>query len=166
MEEKRENRALRYLKFLYDKLFAINDTPQKVAIGVGVGVFFGVFPGLGPIAALFFALILRANRAGALLGSILTNTWLSIPVFVLAAGIGSTVTGASYAEMRQEWSYLVNNFSWVSLAKLSTGGILVPIIAGYIIISIAIGIAAYLAALLTMHIIAARKASQRKDADA
>ena len=130
-----------------------------MAIGVGIGVFFGVFPGLGPLAALFFALVLRVNRAGALLGSVLTNTWLSIPVFALAACIGVGVTGSSYTEMQREWSALIHNFSWGSLVKISAGDVLIPIIIGYIVVSIVIGLAAYIAALVIMNMIARRKAN-------
>lgn len=166
MTENKRGPIYRFFQILYAKLFVINDTPQKVAVGVGVGVFFGVFPGLGPLAALSFAFILRVNRAGALLGSILTNTWLSIPVFVLAAGIGSALTGSSYAEMRSAWTTLVNNFSWGSLVKLSAGDIFIPIIVGYLIVSMVIGLAAYLAALFMMNMIARRKALQNKDGHA
>lgn len=162
MTEKKQNPVVRFLHFLYVKLFAIDDTPQKVAAGVGIGVFFGVFPGLGPLAALFFAFILKVNRAGALLGSILTNTWISVPVFVLAAGMGSFVTGSSYADMQREWSALIADFSWGALVKLSAGGIFIPIITGYILVSICIGIAAYAIALAMMNIIARRKMLLKK----
>lgn len=162
MTGKKINPIFGFFHILYEKLFVINDTPQKVAIGVGIGVFFGVFPGLGPLAALFSALALRVNRAGALLGSILTNTWLSIPVFVVAVSIGSIVTGSSYAEMRREWSALMNNFSWGSLFKLSAGDIFIPVIIGYILVSVIIGIAAYLVTLIMMNIIEGRKALLKK----
>ena len=33
------NKVARFFKALYLKLFRINDTPQKIAIGFGVGVF-------------------------------------------------------------------------------------------------------------------------------
>jgi len=68
------NKFRGFFQLLYLKLIKINDTPQKIAFGFGLGVFSGIFPGTGPLAALFLALILRANRASALLGSLLTNT--------------------------------------------------------------------------------------------
>lgn len=42
---------------IYLKLFQINDTPQRIALGVGLGVFTGIIPGAGPIAALFLAML-------------------------------------------------------------------------------------------------------------
>ena len=65
------------LQFLFDKLFKINDTPQKIALGFGLGVFAGIFPGTGPVAAILLAYVFRANRASALFGSLFTNTWLN-----------------------------------------------------------------------------------------
>jgi len=83
----------RFFKVLYLKLFRIDDSPHKIALGFGLGVFLGVMPGMGLIAALAIAIIIKVNRIAALLGSILTNTWLSIPVFFLAVRTGSAVTG-------------------------------------------------------------------------
>lgn len=121
---------MRWLKLIYLKLFRINDSPQKIAIGLGLGVFFGVMPGMGLLAALFFAFIFRVNRAAALLGSILTNTWLSIPVFVLAVKTGTLITGISYKDFGK---------SWLGIAS---------VIIGYIAVSLCIGILAYLAAFI------------------
>ncbi|MDD5109551.1 MAG: DUF2062 domain-containing protein, partial [Candidatus Omnitrophica bacterium] len=56
------------LNFLFSKLFKINDTAGKIALGVGLGVFSGLMPATGPLAALFLAFIFKANRAAALLG--------------------------------------------------------------------------------------------------
>ncbi|MCX5686840.1 MAG: DUF2062 domain-containing protein [Candidatus Omnitrophica bacterium] len=128
---------MRWLKLIYLKLFRINDSPQKVAIGLGLGVFFGIMPGLGPLAALFFAFLFRVNRAAALLGSVLTNTWLSIPTFVLAVKAGFLITGISYKNFGK---------NWLGIAS---------IIIGYITVSLCVGVLAYLAALII--IISGRK---------
>ena len=45
----------RVIHFIFDKLFKINDSAKKVALGVALGVFTGFFPGTGPAAALFLA---------------------------------------------------------------------------------------------------------------
>lgn len=121
---------MRWLKLIYLKLFRINDSPQKVAIGLGLGVFFGIMPGLGPLAALFFAFLFKVNRAAALLGSVLTNTWLSIPVFALAVKAGFLITGMSYKDFGK---------NWIGIAS---------VIIGYIAVSLCVGVLAYLAALI------------------
>ena len=123
---------MRWLKLIYLKLFRINDSPQKVAVGLGLGVFFGIMPGLGPLAALFFAFLFRVNRAAALLGSILTNTWMSIAVFVLAVKAGFLITGISYKDFSK---------SWIGIAS---------IIIGYMAVSLCVGVSAYLAALIVI----------------
>ncbi|MFH1189065.1 MAG: DUF2062 domain-containing protein [Candidatus Omnitrophota bacterium] len=137
-----------FLKGIYLKLFRIDDTPQRIALGLGIGVFTGVVPGAGPIAALALAFLLRVNRASALLGSIVTNTWLSIPVFLLSIWAGAAITGVSYADLNRDWLVLVRDFQWAVLLDLGIYKVLFPILAGYALISLLIGIVTYVVALL------------------
>jgi len=138
----------RFFKVVYLKIFRINDTPQRIALGLGLGVFMGVLPGTGPIAALALAILLRVNRASALLGSILTNTWLSIPVFLLSLRTGAFLTGVSYQGLNRDWPLLIKDFHWATLLDLGVYKILTPILAGYALISLSIGIIAYALALI------------------
>ena len=149
-------RVVRFFKAVYLKLFRINDTPQKIAIGLGLGVFCGVMPGMGLLIALFLAFILRVNRAAALLGSLLTNTWLSIPVFLISGKAGSFLTGSNYADIAKMWSALIKNFSWRGLFELSVDKIAFPVILGYIVVSLCIGITAYLVTLGIIKIVKRR----------
>src|SRR3989338_7559347 len=87
-----EDKIKSSLKLIYDKLVKIDDSPQKVALGFGLGVFCGILPGTGPMASLALAFIFRANRAAALAGSLLTNTWLSFVIFTLSLQIGAFLT--------------------------------------------------------------------------
>jgi uncharacterized protein (DUF2062 family) len=103
-----------FFRLLYIKLFKINDSPQRIALGLGLGVFLGIIPGTGPLAALFLALLFRVNRASALLGSLLTNTWLSIVTFLLAIKVGSFI-------MRLNWQSVYADISKAIL----------PLIVGY-----------------------------------
>lgn len=137
---------------MYQNLVVINDSPQKIAAGLGIGVFFGVLPGLGPVAALFCAVLVRVNKAAALLGGILTNTWLSIPVFALAAGVGAVATGRTYAEIGNSWQALLKDFHWSALFKASAIDILLPVLAGYVIVSLLLGFAVYLATAMILWI--------------
>jgi len=135
------------ISFTFTKLFKINDSPHKVALGVGLGVFSGLMPGTGPVAALFLAFIFRANRAAALLGSLLTNTWLSVVTFILAIKVGSIVLSRHWQEVYQKAQGLVRDFHWASFFKLSFLDVLLPVFIGYIIIGIFLGAAAYLVTL-------------------
>ncbi len=148
----------RVLKSVYLRLFRIHDTPQKIALGFALGVFSGVMPGTGPIAALFLAFVFRVNRASALLGSILTNTWLSVPVFLLSVKTGSAVTGLSYDDIRNGWSALVNDFSWINLFHAALCEVVVPIVIGYLLVSLCIGALTYAAVFMI-----ARHRKKRKE---
>jgi len=142
---------LRRLKdFLYAKLFKINDTPQRIALGFGLGIFTGIFPGTGPLAALFLALIFRANRAAALFASLLTNTWLSWVTFLLAIKAGSAIFRISWQGLQNDWLTLSSHFSWQNFFQASILKIILPVIAGYLCISLCLGIIFYLTVLIVI----------------
>lgn len=143
---KKGNSILRFLKLIYIKLFRINDTPQKIALGLGLGVFLGILPGTGPIAALFLAFVLRVNRASALLGSLLTNTWLSIVTFMLSIKLGSVIMKLNWQDVHQGWRLYLKNFHWLDLFNLSVLKIILPVIIGYFVVSFCIGFLVYLIA--------------------
>lgn len=144
-------KAARFFKFIYLKLFRINDSPERVAAGLAAGIFLGVFPGTGPFAALAAAFIFRINRAAALIGSILTNTWLSIPVFLVALKAGTALTGLDYRTVQTEWHSLIMDFHWSGLADMSIWRIAGPVLAGYIFVSLCIGVIAYVVALVLLR---------------
>ena len=135
---------------IFSKLFKINDSPRKIALGVGLGVFSGLMPGTGPVAALFLAFIFRANRAAALLGSLLTNTWLSLVTLVLAIKAGSLALGLHWQDVDRKMQGLLHDFSWAKFFKLSFLDVLLPVITGYLIIGLLLAAASYL---LTLSII-------------
>jgi len=134
--------------FIFDKLFKINDSAEKIALGVGLEVFSGLMPGTGPTAALFLAFIFRANRAAALLGSMLTNTWLSVVTFILAIKVGSLVLSRHWQEVYQKAQSLIRSFHWISFFKLSLLDVVFPIVIGYLIIGLFLGLVSYLVVFL------------------
>jgi hypothetical protein len=144
------NSILRFLKLIYLKLFRINDTPQKIALGLGLGVFLGILPGTGPLAALFMAFVLRVNRAGALLGSLLTNTWLSIVTFLLSIKIGSAILKNDWQEVHNRWLSFLKEFRWPVLFKISILKIILPVIVGYFVVAFCLGFLVYLIALIAI----------------
>ena len=139
----RENKFNRFLKFLYLKLFRINDSPRKVALGFGVGVALGILPGSGPLVSLFLAFIFRINRAAALIGCLATNTWLSFLTFILAIKVGSAILGVDWQQVLQDWSLFLKEFSWGQLFRLSVLKIALPVLIGYLVISVIAGVLAY-----------------------
>jgi len=137
--------------FLFAKLFKINDSEHKIALGAGLGVFSGLIPGTGPVAALFLAFIFRANRAAALMGSILTNTWLSLVTFIFAIKVGSVIFSRHWQEVYQKAQGLVRDFHWGNFFKLSFLDVALPVIIGYLIIGLFLGLISYLAVLLIIR---------------
>jgi len=152
----------RFFRLIYLKLVRTNDTAQKVSLGFGLGVFLGIFPGSGPLAALFFSFLLRLNRGSALLGSLLTNTWLSFATFLLSIKVGAFVTGKDFSQTRQAVSAIIKDFHFKDLFNLSIFEIILPLLFGYLIIAFCLGIAAYLAALAIVNRIRSRRVSPGK----
>lgn len=139
------------INFLFLELFKINDSAQKIALGVGLGVFSGLMPGTGPIFALFLAFIFKANRAAALLGSLFTNTWLSLVTFILAIKTGSVILKMNWQEVQQKALMLIKDFSWVKFFKLSFSDVLLPMVIGYLVIGLVLGVFCYLLTLLIIR---------------
>lgn len=139
------------IDFLFVKLFKINDSAQKIALGLGLGVFSGILPGTGPVAALFLAFIFRANRIAALLGSILTNTWFSLITFILAIKVGSAILKLNWQQVEQKTRLLSKDFGLVKFFKLSFFDVFLPIFLGYIAIGLILGLVSYLIALLVIR---------------
>jgi len=146
----KESILKKIVHFLFAKLFKINDTPEKIALGVSLGVFSGLLPGTGPAAALFLAFIFKANRAAALFGSILTNTWLSIVTFILAIKVGSVILRLHWQEVHQKSVTLIKDFHWIKFFKLSFLDVLLPVIIGYLVLGICLGVAVYFLVLMVI----------------
>ena len=151
MNKKNNRFFLRTLKFLYLKLFRANDTPQRIAFGLGIGVFLGILPGTGPLAALIAATLLRANRASAVLGALLTNTWTSLITIILSIKIGAAIMSLSWKDLYSQWQILLKDFHWKSLFQLSFLKIIFPVLIGYLVIASVLGLAAYLTSLLILQ---------------
>jgi len=137
---------------LYIKLVRTNDSPQKVALGFGLGVFSGILPGTGPIAAVFLASLAKANRATALLGSLITNTWLSFVTFLVSIKIGSIIMGANWQDIKEKWSFFLKHFSFTGLFKVSVLKIILPVMLGYLVVAICCGILSYTALILILNL--------------
>ncbi|OGX27923.1 MAG: hypothetical protein A2787_00575 [Omnitrophica WOR_2 bacterium RIFCSPHIGHO2_01_FULL_48_9] len=141
------SRRPNFWQVLYEKLVKINDTPQKIALGFGLGVFAGILPGTGPVASLVLAVIFRVNRVAALTGSLLTNTWLSFVTFLFAVKVGSWVTGAQWSEVQESVKTLWQDFRWENLFDVSVMRIFYPLIVGYVLIGLTLGLVTYFLAL-------------------
>ncbi|TRZ95086.1 DUF2062 domain-containing protein [bacterium] len=157
------NKIFIFLRLIYRKLFYINDTPQKIALGFGLGVCLGIIPSTGPLAALLVSSILRVNRASALLGSLLTNTWLSIATFLLSIKIGSAIIKVDYLQVYRQWQLCLTCKSWFNLFSFPVIKLALPVILGYFIIAFSLGFLAYLLTLCIITILRDEKNKSRAD---
>ena len=135
---------------LYTQLVKMDDSPQRIALGFGIGVFLGILPGTGPIAALALAFMFKINKAAALLGSVLTNTWLSLVTFVLSIKIGSAILGVEWTQIQQQSRDLMDHFSWKAFFDVSLLNIIKPLLIGYAVVGFICGCAAYVLVLILL----------------
>jgi uncharacterized protein (DUF2062 family) len=156
------DKVKRLAKVVYLKLFRINDSPLKIALGFGLGVFVGVMPGIGPVIALLLAFPLRVNRASAFLGSVLFNTWVGLIALLLAIKIGSAVTGLNYNDVYDGWNGLIKNFKWEKLFEVSVYDVLVPIGIGYLIIALTFAVVASVIVYMIARHIKMKKSKSKK----
>lgn len=151
MKKKNNPFFFRTLKFFYLKLFRTNDTPQRIACGLGTGVFIGILPGAGPFAALIISMLLRVNRAAAVLGALITNTWTSLITFYLAIKIGAAVMSLDWKNLYSQWQILIKDFHWKFLFRLSFLKIALPVLIGYLFIAFILGLLAYFICLIILR---------------
>jgi len=133
-----------FLKIVYIKTVKIDDTPHKISLGFAIGVALGIIPGTGPLAALFFSFLLKANRASALIGSLLVNTWFSIVALIPAVRIGALIFNLNWYKIYMDWLDIFYSLHWKELIKISLYKIILPIFLGYVIIALGVGISCYI----------------------
>jgi uncharacterized protein (DUF2062 family) len=124
-------------------ILKINDSPHKIAFGLGLGVFLGIFPGTGILAALVLSWILRVNKTSAIIGTLITNTWLSIGTFILSIKIGSALLKIDWQVIYNQWNAFIETFHWQHLFAPAILNIILPIMLGYVIIAFGFGCIVY-----------------------
>lgn len=146
------DKAKHAIQFSYNQLLKIDDSPHKIALGFGLGVAMGILPGAGPAAAVVLAVAFRVNRAAALAGSLLTNTWLSVVTFILSVKIGSLLSGTSWRQVMERWRLLTKDFHWEDLADISFLKFVWPVFLGYLCMSLLLGCLTYLGVIVLLSI--------------
>ena len=89
-------------RFLYRRILHADDTPHRIALGVGLATFIGLLPimGIQTLVALAVAALLRANKAVCLPFVWITNAFTFVPIYWCCWKLGSVIlqTGGSAAE--------------------------------------------------------------------
>jgi len=135
------------------RILHIDDSPHKVASGLGLGVFLGIIPGTGPIAAFILSSALRVNTLAALIGSLLTNTWLSVVTFALSIKLGSVIMRINQDTVFNNWVAFINNRDWLAWSRFSILKLVVPVALGYLVIALFLGFVTYLVTLALLLIL-------------
>lgn len=125
------------------ELAGIKDSTHAIAGGVGLGLFLGVFPGTGALAALAMAWLLRVNKAAALAGALLVNTWINFVAFPLALIFGSFITGTDPGFLTEAWVNLFKAFSFEKLLDVAVLKTLLALGGGFVVIGMVLGLAGY-----------------------
>jgi uncharacterized protein (DUF2062 family) len=149
----------RFFRAAYLKIIRINDSPHKIAGGFALGVFLGILPGAGPMASVVLAYFFQVNKAAALAGSLLTNSWFSVVTFALAIKTGAWLTGSKWQELYEQAKALVTPFDWRKFFDGSSLPIIKPLLAGYAAIGLVSGAVIY--AVVWLIVIAYRKRKKR-----
>lgn len=130
----------------------MNDTPFRIAFGFSIGAFMGILPGTGPLAALALAALFRMNKAAALLGGLLTNTWLSWVTLLFAIKTGAFIYGIEWQDLYKIWENILKDFHWNQLLSAGIWSFLMPVATGYLVLSLLFGLAVFLISLTILTI--------------
>lgn len=150
MKKQEKDNLIQAFKANFIKIFTINDSPQKIAIGFGLGMTLGVLPGSGPLASLILASLLRVNKSSALIGSLLVNTWINIVTFAFAIKIGSAIMGRQWQAIYNDALSVFKNFHLRNLLDAGVFKLIIPVLLGYAIIAVLIGFSAYISAFVIL----------------
>lgn len=97
--------GVKKIKKLIHSLFALKDTPKKIALSFAIGVFISITPTFGfhTILALIIAFVFKLNKVSLLIGTLLNNPWTTVFVYAIAYKIGAILLNAKLN--------IVNNFT-------------------------------------------------------
>ncbi|MBN2208359.1 MAG: DUF2062 domain-containing protein [Candidatus Coatesbacteria bacterium] len=92
-------RAWRRFKVGLLRLLHLHDTPKRTAAAFAIGIFWGMSPvtppffGLQTGMALFCALVFRLNKIATFVGTLVSNPFTFVPVYMFGTYVGSLILG-------------------------------------------------------------------------
>ena len=149
-------------KFLH-RAFALDDTPERIALAFALGVFLAFSPllGLHTLVGLMFAFFFGLNRFALLLGVFINNPWTLIPIYAAGTYLGGLLVGfpARPPLPHFNWQAIWSSGFWMQLA--GQWHILKPLLLGSTILSILAAALSYAAALFFIRYRRARQLESR-----
>jgi len=131
------------IKKFFAHFFTLKDTPHNIAGGVALGVFLGILPGEGLATTLITASVLKLNRASATAGVLATNMWGTFVVLPLSTIVGGFLFNESPSHLSGQFYQTYHLGLRYFLSKAIFFDLALPLISGYLIVSIAIAIIFY-----------------------
>lgn len=159
MKKNNKDKIQRILKAAYLQVFRANANPFRLALGFGLGVFAGILPGTGPIAAVVLATLFRVHKLTALLGSLITNTWITVVAFLFSIKTSAWMFGIDYQKLLKDWQLIVSNFEWQKLLDVSILKLIFIVASGFVMVAFILGMIGFVLSLIVILI--AKKISQK-----
>ncbi len=102
------------VRFIKYRILHVNDSPNRIAMGVAIGLFVGWTPliGLHTLIVLSLAVVMRVNKSVALVCVWVTNIFTAMPIYYFNYLIGRYLFGTKGGEqelIRREISGLLKN---------------------------------------------------------
>ncbi len=130
-------RLRRRARLVYLRMLRIDDPPERIARGAAIGILMGILPtfGAGGLLSLLFAFVFRANKAAAVLASLVVNPLTSPFFWTLSAVVGAFILREDYGAIMDK---LKNGSMWQGVESAY-----MVYMTGNIIVSAAFTVAAY-----------------------
>ncbi len=111
----------RYFKYHLERIQRLPEKPTAIARGFAIGIFSGCFPffGLQMLIALLLAIICKANKVTAMMGTWISNPFTYVPIFLFNFQIGRFLLSTFF---QVNFDYLIE-FSPQSRGNLTDYGI-------------------------------------------
>ena len=105
-KKRRRTSWQRYWKYYKLRILRIKENPQKIARGFAAGVFAGCLPlmGLQFLVSFLLAMLIRANKLTALMGTWISNPFTYVPLFVLNFKVGKLIINLLIPDYEMEIS--------------------------------------------------------------
>ncbi len=137
----------------YQRMLALEDTPERIALAFAIGVFLSFSPllGLHTFLGLTVAFVFGLNRVAVLIGLFVNNPWTLIPIYAAGAYMGRLLVGptAGPALPHFGWHQILNRDFWLQLAGQWPS--LKPLFIGSIVLSCAFSLCSYLLTLFLLQ---------------
>jgi uncharacterized protein (DUF2062 family) len=137
-------------------LFLSDDSPQQIALGMAIGVFLACSPfiGIHTVAALALALVLRASRLAALIGTLVNNPFTMAFFYFFEFEIGSSLLGLAIKVPKD----ILKNF--VELFTIGTKAFL-SVMVGFLVVGAVASILAYIVVFWAVVLFKRRRATKK-----